>query len=130
MRRAASAVLCLVFAFAGYAAADVPVMSFDAGPAGRLDLAPDGIAAADLSDGDTSAILTFRLAPDPAAALGDLTGRAIGRSVAILLCGTEIVAPVIHARIDGGTGRLTLPDAATATAYVAALRGDAPCPAD
>ena len=105
-------------------------MSFDAGPAGRLDLAPDGIAAADLSDGDTSAILTFRLAPDPAAALGDLTGRAIGRPVAILLCGTEIVAPVVHARIDGGTGRLSLPDPATATAYVAALRGDAPCPAD
>jgi len=71
----------------------------------------------------------FRLNASDAEAFAEMTGRLIGKPVAISVCGRERARPVVQERIAGGSGMFTVEDAEMAQVLAAALQGVADCPA-
>ena len=95
-----------------------------------------GAALADASPGtggDTGmeVVVNFKMTPKGGREFGELTGRHIGRRMAIILDGKVYSAPVIKTRIGGGsgqiTGRFTWDEAATLALVLRA--GALPAPA-
>ena len=111
-------------------AGDRAALVLDGGSAGRVEVPEGGIARAFWTEGETSVTLTFFLAPEDAEAFHRISAARVGQPVAIVICGREIIAPVVQAPIAGGAGQVTLPDRATARRYARALRGEGRCPAE
>ena len=52
----------------------------------------------------------------------------IGKPLAILVCGEELIHPVVREPIAGGVGIITQDSLPDALALTARLNGEAPCP--
>lgn len=71
--------------------------------------------------------IIFRLSEEDGAAFGALTDKLIGRVLTMSICGEVVAEPLVRDRLSG-SGIVPLPDAETAVAYTAALKGDTSCP--
>ena len=128
-RRKALSTLVFLMGWVGAAAAEgIPPLAFDAGRFGRLEIGADGIEGAVATRTDTGTSVVWKITPPNARAFGDLSERAIGHPVMIVVCGQDLLAPVVHARIDGGAGQFAHSDNDLVAEWVAALNGEAPCP--
>ena len=79
-------------------------------------------------DPSGTAAVHFRLAPGDAEAFHALTRQLIGKPLAILVCGEELIHPVVREPIAGGVGIITQDSLPDALALTARLNGEAPCP--
>lgn len=77
--------------------------------------------------GGTAAV-RFRLASEDAEAFYALTGRLVGQPLSVVVCGEELIRPIVREPIAGGVGIVTQDSLPEALALAAQLTGEAPCP--
>lgn len=68
-----------------------------------LEITSPGIVDMEISESGGGTDMFLRLRPGVAAALADMTADAIGEVMAVRVCNTILVAPVVQDRIDGGS---------------------------
>lgn len=92
-----------------------------------LEITAPGIVDMDISESGGTTDMFLRLRPGVAAALADMTAEAIGEVMAVRVCDTILVAPVVQERIDGGTLYLAGTTMVRAEAIRALWQGRARC---
>lgn len=86
--------------FAGPAAAQ-DVMVFE-GATASLGIGPGQVISELAPQDDATAALTLSLGSAQAEAFANFTEAQIGRQVALVICGTEVLRAVVRTRIEGG----------------------------
>ena len=118
--------LAAMFALLTAPAAAEPLLTL-ATEGGTLDIARSGVAEIEISESGGITDVFLRLMPGAVEALADLTGRSIGATMELSVCGAALMAPVGRERIDSGTIYLAGTNAVRAEAIRALWHGRATC---
>ena len=96
----------ILIALAGAAGADEAALELRA-ETGTIPLPPNTVEAEPSSDMYGQPVLMFSMAPNEAAAFGDMTAANIGRPIEVVVCGEVLTSPVIREMITGGVGMIS-----------------------